>query len=422
MDVNVNGQDVYNISDDLSDGSGYLNIGLSKESMRSQIKEAMVTSIIVGAVILILSILVVFFITQYLVKNLKHTIAELEKLTQGNLSAKFSAKTHDEFGKLDKALNRFTQMLRNTVGKTSSSIDEFSHISGLLNNSGERIAERTNDVRHKAGHIGDVLAQQDASLDILENTMASFNQQLEEMTALAKDVTESNQNIKDASDQGSDQLVKLNTSMDNVVQSFEEGTLRLHRLTETISGITEITEVINSVAQQTNLLALNAAIEAARAGESGRGFSIVADEIKKLAEQVITSSESINTSIKNTKGIVAEVNEDNDTISKNIHRQGEIVEQTVRSIDHIRNEIIRAANHFEQFSGTMDSMNDNCSRSMSELEQVSAITNNVRDAENSIHDSVRVQQEALDAFVAVQSEIQDATVQLKESISDFKER
>lgn len=421
IDVNVNGEDVYNISDTLSDGSGYLNIGLSKESMELQIRNAMVTSLIAGGIILILAVFSAIFITNYLLKSQKNTMTGLEKLSQGDLTATFNASANDEFGKLDKALKRFTLMLRKTVGKTSSSIDEFSHISGLLKESGERMAEKTNDVSHKAGLIGKVLAQEEESIDVLQNTMESFNQHLRQMTVLAENVTKNNQNIKNASNQGSEQLIKLNESMNDVVHSFDEGTQRLQRLTDNISSITEITEVINNVAKQTNLLALNAAIEAARAGESGRGFAIVADEIKKLAEQVITSSDSINTSIKNTEIIVSEVNGGNVTISENIDRQREIVDQTINSIDHIRNEVIRATNHFEQFSETMVSMNDNHSSIISELEQVSHIAKKVKESENSIHDSVTVQQDSLEAFMEVQSEIEDISIQLKESISDFKQ-
>ncbi len=418
--VYVDGQDVFNISVALVDDSGFLNIGLSKDNMKREILQAIITSVVAGVIILVLSIVSTLFFINYLMKNLKNTMSGLDRLSSGDLNTAFQVNTKDEFGRLDTALNAFTQMLRNTIGKNIAYIENFASISQVLKETGGKLTDVSDDVGGRAEEIGNILNQQSSSVESLRTTVEDFNKQLQDMLKLSSFVRERNDSIRDASDKGNNRLTKLNSSMDDVMASFEEGSHRLERLTVNVEKISDITEVINGVASQTNLLALNAAIEAARAGESGRGFAVVADEIRKLATQVMESSDSITESVVNTVTLLEEVNRGNIIISESIDRQKEVIDQTVESFEQIREEVVEAAESLKEFSTTMNQTVSSSQEIVTELYDLAEVSEKARDSKEKIHESIHMQQDALQSFVSVQRDIDDVSKQLKEGISDFR--
>ena len=140
--------------------------------------------------------------------------------------------------------------------------------------------------------------------------------------------------IRKDANAGAEKINNLSASVDEMLNSFTLAKTKVENLDETISQINSIVDVINGVASQTNLLALNASIEAARAGESGKGFSVVANEIRKLAEEVLTSS----------KGIANLVN----TVTKETHDVYNTTEHVTNIVAESRQDIETAIDAFKQ--------------------------------------------------------------------------
>jgi len=146
-----------------------------------------------------------------------------------------------------------------------------------------------------------------------------------------------------------------NASVINVSNSFKEFYSKVISLGKDINEINEITSLINSIAEQTNLLSLNAAIEAARAGESGRGFSVVADEIRKLAEKSKESSENISKLVSVISNNADVIVKESATMDDEMRNQGEIIDNSIISF----NKIIQAVDEVIPKIETVKSSADN---------------------------------------------------------------
>jgi len=133
----------------------------------------------------------------------------------------------------------------------------------------------------------------------INTAFCDFGQDIDYIVKMIENIDISANDITLKSKEGSNNINLILDFIDKLNFQLNEVTGKIHGLGVSINKINEITELINNISDQTNLLALNAAIEAARAGEAGRGFSVVAEEIRKLAEQSKTSSSNINLLLKN---------------------------------------------------------------------------------------------------------------------------
>jgi methyl-accepting chemotaxis protein len=416
----ADGASVYNISEPLSNDAGILNVGLSMEGVNKQIIIAVEMLLLIGVAITLVVIFVSVLITRFLVKSLKATMLGLNTLSTGDLTATFEASSKDEFGHLDTTLNAFSQMLRSTVSKTKNAVDEFDQIAMALNHSREEIVVSTESVGEKVNQISDVNVQQQHQMKEMSSSFEQFSNRLNTVKLRVDDVHQYSTHILTASTSGNDNLKVLVNAMDEVNESFEEGTKQIQALNERVGDITKITEVINDVAEQTNLLALNAAIEAARAGESGRGFAVVAEEIRKLAEQVIDSSKGINHSIDVMKDMVVQVTKRNAFIEKKINNQSEQISDTVDAFEQIRHHVDDTQHQLEGLISAVNEMNVYREDVTMKISDVGSMTQEGHQASIEIQDAVATQRTYIMQFEQLSKDIVEVSSDLRTNIEVFK--
>jgi|GEM_PF-1266014 len=414
------GAAIYNISEPLSDDEAILNVGLSMAGVNKQIITAVETLMIIGLAITAIVIIVSVVITRFLVKSLKATMQGLNTLTEGDLTTAFEGKSKDEFGHLDATLNAFSQMLRTTVSKTKQAVDEFEQIADALNTSREQIIVSTEIVGEKVDQINDVNQQQQYQMDEMSGSFEIFSKRLNTVKARVDDVDQYSTHILTASLSGNDSLKILVGAMEEVSDSFQEGTTQIQALNDRVGDITKITEVINDVAEQTNLLALNAAIEAARAGESGRGFAVVAEEIRKLAEQVISSSKGINHSIDVMKEMVTQVTKRNTFVEEKIKNQSEHISDTVRAFEQIKHQVDDTRNELENLINAVEDMSAHRENVTVKISEVGMMTQEGHHASVEIKDAVTTQKSHIAQFEKLSKEIVQVSSDLRTNIEIFK--
>lgn len=269
------------------------------QTLGSQAAEvSSVTQISVGVAC---SVLALFTTAIFLTSNLslsrsvKQTLATLKLVEQGDLSARISVTKNqrDEFNQLKQAINISCANLGTLVEGVKTNSQKLSSNSGELDTSITQLGRHQSEVMDQT----QLLASATEEVSV---TTQEISHSLEHVASISRASAESAQ-------AGGEIIVETIASFEEVGVILERATSHIEQLEQASQKVDSVMEIINGIAEQTNLLALNAAIEAARAGEQGRGFAVVADEVRSLAVRTVQAVEEISGTIDTMKNESAQV-------------------------------------------------------------------------------------------------------------------
>lgn len=263
-----------------------VNNELQGKGLLEQVESASIFQLSLALIGIVLGVVIAFVISKIVTIPLAQTVSALQDLAQGegDLTKRLDVKGHDEIGQLSQAFNEFSQKVQGLVTDVAESATQLTQSASQMD---DATSSTQSDIVNQNNQI-DMVVQEIESMNIKIQSVVGHTNQAAALAEETNNNASKGQQVVNESASSSEQLA---LDVDRASQVINE----LENDVETIGGVLD---VIRGIAEQTNLLALNAAIEAARAGEQGRGFAVVADEVRTLASRTGESTEEIQKMIE----------------------------------------------------------------------------------------------------------------------------
>jgi methyl-accepting chemotaxis protein len=383
-------------------------------------KSARTITIAVIILAMLFSIGFGYFIARLISTPLNKVVALVENVSNGDLTTTTDIDTKDEIGVLAKSVNNMILSLRQTVGSILLSAENVSASSQEISATTEEIASSASNQANDAQTITELFRDIAISSESQAGDAQSMKEQFNELNVAIDSIAKSAEETSTLSEG----MLQVSKEAGQVVQTSIEGMTKVSEqmaiLEADANKIGNIINVINDIANQTNLLALNAAIEAARAGEQGKGFAVVADEVRKLAEQSGNATKEITDIINgiqsNTKQSVKYVN-DGVSATNETEKAFAYIAEMVSEAAGKANEIAAAS---EQQSAQSNEVMRSIESIASASEQQSAQTGEVMTAIESIAGASEEAAAASEETAATSQSLANLAEDLNNSVSIFK--
>ena len=355
-------------------------------------------SIIVSTIVIILVAVTIFMIVLFVfISSLRKALTILDKLfvsiADGNLDIKApvlqgNSEICETFKYINVSLDNINDVLRNVTDATQEVASSNNELASTMEELSATFAEQAHQVNDTA-----------VSLDSINNTVKAT------VDSLASNQTIVDSTVKFAND-GKEQLFDLKSSMEKIHEDADSLSNTISNLANSSSQIGNIVTVINDIADQTNLLALNAAIEAARAGEAGRGFAVVADEVRKLAERTQHATSEVTT-------IVTTLQQEAVTASKVMGMEAAKVKEGVTNIEATEEVFHKIFSGIDSIQGVMNNIR-------SDMDNEYETVQNVHDTSKSIAVGIEESSNAVNEVTSTIEHLQERVENLKMMLSQFK--
>ncbi|QTH73097.1 methyl-accepting chemotaxis protein [Pseudoalteromonas xiamenensis] len=336
--------------------------------------KALTMMFVVAVVSLVILVSLAIAIARAIGKSASEAANNLKLLAdgKGSLSSQLNVHSHDEIGQVSQNFNEFVGLLKGTV------LDVINVVEPLMENS-TRLVQGMESAENAT-------QQQSSDAEVVRHSMEEMKQSVGDISQSAASASQAAQLAEKGVDEGLAQIgvsVKQSQTLSNEI---DKAALTINKLAEDTQNVTQILNVITSIAEQTNLLALNAAIEAARAGEQGRGFAVVADEVRELASRTAKSTneirELLNVLTVAASNAVTAMNGARDMASSN----AATADATGRSIQQISVQIL-----------AINGMNSQIAAATEEQTSVAAmVVDNVSNMHQSFQDTMKALEQVRD--------------------------
>lgn len=376
-----------------------------------------ISSIVIG--LLIVVSVIQYFITNRAFRPIQDMMMGIEKVSYGNYSVKLK-ETKGEFGQLAVKFNAMVE----TVGKLLNSVKSASnettaHANTLYSSveeSGKTMEQITNEITDMSSRLK---TQTEATNEVLLS-LQELAVGVDSVARNSTDVSELSVKTEGQAKMGNESVNKVKEQMTYISSSTKHSEESIFALKLRSDEISKIVQLITDVADQTNLLALNAAIEAARAGEQGKGFAVVADEVRKLAEQSRGSAKQIEELISGIQIETEKAVESIQNEAKFVDEGVKLVEETGKVFSEILNSAGKVAVRVQEVSAATQQIAAGNQEITATFEQLSAISNRNNETVGVISENIQEQEGTIKAIIQSAKDMNQVVESLDSIVSTLK--
>lgn len=369
---------------------------------------------------LIISIILGLFISRLITAPIKNIQKLLGQVENGNLAVKGEYQSKDEIGMLNASFNKMIDSVRTVIGTVGNTSEQVAAASEELSASAEQSTQAS---EHISATTQELVVGAEKQVEIIKGSthlIEELNLGTEQIVINSEIVSNTVNEASRLSSEGRKVINDVNNQMEFIDRTVTSLVDAFTELSNRSKEIGQIIEVITSIAAQTNLLALNAAIEAARAGEHGKGFAVVADEVRKLAEESAHSAQQINHLIaaiqQNTDQTMMTVNEATGEVKQGIS----VVQIAGNTFGEIESVITEAVPQIEKIKVNVQKLLSGMSHVNSSIAEVNEVATETAAGTQTVTAATEEQLASMEEISSSSQSLADLAENLQALIKQFK--
>lgn len=395
---------------------------IPKNIVYAKIQSMIITAVISMVIMIILASIIMSYESKKIINPIKALQHKAEKMAGGDLIFKDNnlGNTNDELGALYKSFKKMCENIRNLVVEINQTIEMMDDSATNLSAISEEMSASSEGIATSMDEIEDSSSNQNEHVKYSINKLQELGEEVEALQIKNNIMKEKGSSVDEYINRNTEKVKTLIASNNETIISFEESGKSVHNLINKIKAINELLMKVDDISEQTNLLSLNASIEAARAGEMGKGFTVVAEEVRQLSEETKQVIGLIQNSIGDINNVVNETQnifnkstqlninqkKDFDEMSNSFETMNESIKEMMISLKEIEGKITEVDSKKNEAMNTVNGMNE-----LSEK-----IENNARDTNMATQD----QKEAVFTITEKAQELTEMSSKVKESLKKFK--
>lgn len=378
-----------------------------------------VLTIVMVAIATLIAFIISSLIVRVIASNVRKGISGLNEVAKGNLVLKKEKIAHNEFGRLRMAIMDTADKIKSLVLTMRGMMEKVSFSAEKVSGSSVQMDSMVADMNEDILEIGNNIEKEDKAISACHNQMEELSAKIKRAGGSITDTLQGIESTKSSIDIGMETMSAMAGQSERTAAVTEEVRNEVLNLGERLSDIHAFVESIANIAKETNLLSLNASIEAARAGEFGRGFSVVAEEIRKLADSSAKTAQDIQKEItevtSSADSAVMKVKEAQDIVDLQNHQ----VKATVEVFEQMNTFMKQFIENMETIAADMDEMNNDRKQALSSMREINEISQNNIDFITNISASIEQQLAFANQLSEEAALLQKNMEELEGSITSF---
>ncbi|WP_211232689.1 methyl-accepting chemotaxis protein [Marinobacterium litorale] len=382
---------------DILDKAGEAASKLSEEDhdrIASEVSTSQTIGTVIVAIVLVIALATSYWVPKRLTRQVLDLNASVREIAEGDgdLTARIEVRSRDELGDLATEFNLFVDKLQSLISSIKDQSAAFGRLIQSLSESSDRTREITGGLGNAAHSIVSAVHEMSLANKEMATVANGTAQEAETSTGLVE--------------QGETVLISATGSIESLASDMEQARERSSELEQESTEIASVVDVIGDIAEQTNLLALNAAIEAARAGEQGRGFAVVADEVRVLATRTQESTGKIQAMIER--------------LQKSVSHSVTVIDSSKASADKSVASLTEMNQLFDSLRESFTRVSDLSVQTAQATEEQSAVSDEIAQNLTSLNDQTASAAEVAEANDALAADINRLSRELEHLVGRFK--